>query len=134
MPTMRLRIADLDHFVLTVRDLDATVNFYERVLGMRAFTFADGTRKGLAFGRHKINLHQVGHEHLPNAREARPGSADLCFLTDTPLEDVIAHLAEMSVAVEYGPDAADGARGRLRSVWLRDPDGNLIELANRAAE
>lgn len=131
---MTLRIVDLDHLVLTVRDLDATTNFYERVLGMRAFTFADGTRTALAFGRHKINLHQAGHEHLPNAREARPGSADLCFLTDTPLEDAVAHLAELGVALDHGPDAADGARGALRSVWFRDPDGNLIELANRAVE
>jgi catechol 2,3-dioxygenase-like lactoylglutathione lyase family enzyme len=134
MQAMTLRIDELDHFVLTVRDLDATVSFYERVLGMRAFTFADETRTALAFGRHKINLHQVGHEPLPNAREARPGSADLCFLTDTPLEDVVAHLSALSIAVEHGPDAADGARGTLHSVWVRDPDGNLIELANSAVE
>jgi catechol 2,3-dioxygenase-like lactoylglutathione lyase family enzyme len=134
MPAMTPRITDLDHLVLTVRDPDVTASFYERVLGMRPFTFADGTRTALAFGRHKINLHQVGREHLPNAREARPGSADLCFLTDTPLDDVVAHLGELGVSIEHGPDAADGARGPLRSVWFRDPDGNLIELANRTGE
>jgi catechol 2,3-dioxygenase-like lactoylglutathione lyase family enzyme len=129
---MTLRIARIDHFVLTVRDLGATTAFYERVLGMRAFTFAGGARTALSFGEHKINLHEAGREHLPNAREARPGSADVCFLTDTPMEQVLAHLAEQGVEVEHGPDAADGARFRLRSVWFRDPDGNLIEVANRA--
>lgn len=126
-------ISDLDHLVLTVRDLGATVSFYERVLGMRAFTFAGGTRTALAFGTQKINLHEYGHEHLPNAREARPGSADFCLLTDTPLDDVVAHLAELDIDIEHGPDAADGARGPLRSIWLRDPDGNLVELANEVA-
>jgi catechol 2,3-dioxygenase-like lactoylglutathione lyase family enzyme len=130
---MTIRIEDLDHFVLTVRDIDATTSFYERVLGMRAFTFADGARTAIAFGEHKINLHEVGREHLPNARDAGPGSADVCFLTATPLEEVVDHLAALEVPIEHGPDAADGARGPLRSVWFRDPDGNLIEVANRAS-
>lgn len=133
MSTMAPRITGLDHLVLTVRDLDATVSFYERVLGIPAFTFAGGTRTALAVGNHKINLHLLGNEHLPNAREARPGSADFCLLTDTPIDDLVAHLAGLGVEIEHGPDAADGARHPLRSIWLRDPDGNLIELANEAA-
>lgn len=115
--------------VLTVRDLDATVAFYERVLGMRRVDFAGGTRVALAFGEQKLNLHVHGHEFLPNARDARPGTADFCLLVDAPLDEVIAQLEAEGVAPEHGPDGADGARGTLRSVWIRDPDGNLVELA-----
>ncbi len=134
MSAMALRVSGLDHLVLTVRDMGATVRFYERVLGLRAFTFAGGTRTALAVADEKINLHELGHEYLPNARAARPGSADFCLLTETPLDEVVTHLVELNVEIEYGPAPADGARAALRSVWLRDPDGNLIELANQIAE
>jgi len=126
----RPQIAALDHLVLTVRDIAATVDFYERAIGMRSFTFAGGTRTALAFGDQKINLHELGAEYLPNARAAGPGTADFCLLTPTPLDAVVAHLERMGIAVEQGPDRADGARAPLRSIWLRDPDGNLVELAN----
>ncbi len=126
-----MRVARLDHVVLTVRDLDATTAFYERVLGMRRIEFAGGTRVALAFGEQKLNLHEQGSEFLPNAREARPGSADLCLLVETPLDQVLAHLRSQGVALEHGPDGADGATGPLRSVWIRDPDGNLVELAEK---
>ncbi len=126
-----MSVAGLDHLVLTVRDLGATIEFYERVLGMRAFTFADGTRSALAFAGQKLNLHELGREHLPNARDARPGSADFCLLTETPLDQVVARLRAHGVEIEHGPDRADGAEGPLNSVWIRDPDGNLVELANR---
>jgi catechol 2,3-dioxygenase-like lactoylglutathione lyase family enzyme len=125
-----MRVGRLDHVVLTVRDLDVTVAFYQ-VLGMRRVEFAGGTRVALAFGEQKLNLHQQGNEFLPNAREARPGSADLCLLVETPLGEVLAHLKRENVAIEYGPDDADGATGPLRSVWIRDPDGNLVELAEK---
>lgn len=126
-----MRLERLDHVVLTVRDVGATVAFYERALGMRSFTFDGGTRTALAFGRQKLNLHELGREHLPNAREARPGSADLCLLTDTPIEEMVEHLRTQGVEIELGPTAADGAQAALRSVYVRDPDGNLIEVANR---
>ncbi len=126
-----IRIAGIDHVVLTVSNLPATVDFYERVLGMRPYTFADGTRTALAFAEQKFNLHELGREILPNARVARPGSADLCLLVETPMDLVVAQLEAHSVEVEQGPAAADGATGPLNSVWIRDPDGNLIELANR---
>jgi len=128
-----MRVAALDHIVLTVRDIAATVEFYERVLGLVPVTFANGTRTALAFGVQKINLHEQGHEFLPNARNARPGSADMCLLTKTPLHEVVAHLRARGVEIEHGPDAADGAQEPLRSLWIRDPDGNLVELANPAA-
>lgn len=126
-----MRVGGLDHVVLTVRDLDVTVAFYERVLGMRRVEFAGGTRIAVAFGEQKLNLHEQGNEFLPNARDARPGTADLCLLVETPLDEVLAHLESEGVALEHGPDAADGATGPLRSVWIRDPDGNLVELAER---
>lgn len=122
----------LDHLVLTVSDLPATIDFYERALGMRAFSFAGGSRWALAFGSHKLNLHALGDEFQPNARHAQPGSADLCLLTETSIEDVVAHLGPAGVEIELGPTRADGATGELRSVYVRDPDGNLVEVSNRA--
>jgi hydroxymethylpyrimidine/phosphomethylpyrimidine kinase len=124
-----IEISAIDHVVLTVSDVAATVEFYQRVLGLRAFSFAGGARTALALGRQKLNLHELGHEFLPNARQARPGSADICLLTQTPLDQVVAVLRAHGVEIERGPDATDGAEGPLESVWIRDPDGNLIALA-----
>lgn len=124
-----MRVDRLDHLVLTVRDLRATVDFYSRALGMREVTFAGG-RKALAFGAQKINLHEAGREFEPKARHPTPGSADLCFLTETPVEDWARQLAALGVAVIEGPVARTGATGPLWSIYVRDPDGNLIEIAN----
>lgn len=123
---MSLRI---DHVVLTVRDIDRTVDFYTRALGMRAITFGDG-RRGLAFGDQKLNLHQAGREFEPKARVPTPGSVDLCLVTDAPLDDVRERLGALGIAIEVGPVAKVGARAPLRSIYVRDPDGNLIEIAN----
>lgn len=127
------KLKSLDHLVLTVSDLSATVTFYSQVLGMRAERFhpADGsTRWALEFGRQKINLHQSGAEFEPKARTVTPGSADLCFLSDVPLEDWQAHLVEKGIEVEQGPIARTGATGPIRSLYVRDPDGNLLEISN----
>lgn len=124
-----IRIDRLDHLVLTVADIAATCDFYSRILGMSAETFADG-RKALKFGRQKINLHQAGHEFEPKAKQATPGSGDLCFIAETPLADVIAHLQASGIVIEEGPVERSGATGRLRSIYFRDPDGNLIEVSN----
>lgn len=129
--TFVMRLSSLDHLVLTVADIDATVAFYVRVLGMEELTFGAG-RKALAFGAQKINLHAAGREFAPHASAPTRGSADLCFLTDVPLEDVIAHLRSCGVAIEEGPVMRTGATGPIRSVYLRDPDGNLIEVSNRS--
>jgi catechol 2,3-dioxygenase-like lactoylglutathione lyase family enzyme len=115
--------------VLTVADIDRTVEFYTRVLGMRAETFGEG-RRALRFGRQKINLHQAGREFEPKASRPVPGSADLCFVTDVPLEEVQQHLAACGVPVEEGPVDRTGAVGPIRSVYLRDPDANLLEVSN----
>jgi catechol 2,3-dioxygenase-like lactoylglutathione lyase family enzyme len=125
---MAFVLEHLDHLVLTVANIDATIDFYTEVLGMEAITFEG--RKALAFGIQRINLHQRGHEFNPKSAHPTPGSADLCFLTDTPLEDVIAYLTEQRVHIEEGPVERNGAIGKLRSIYVRDPDRNLIEISN----
>jgi catechol 2,3-dioxygenase-like lactoylglutathione lyase family enzyme len=125
-------VSRFDHVVLTVASIDATVDFYTRVLGMTAVTFGDG-RTALRFGDSKINLHQAGHEFEPKARHPAPGSMDLCLIVDDPIEDALAQLAAAGVAVEEGPVARTGATGEIVSCYLRDPDGNLIELSNYRA-
>jgi catechol 2,3-dioxygenase-like lactoylglutathione lyase family enzyme len=123
-----VRIDRLDHLVLTVADIDATVAFYTRVLGMEAVTFGAG-RTALAFGRSKINLHRAGHEFEPKARRPTPGSADLCLIAVGPLEQVIEDLAAHGIPVEEGPVERTGATGPILSVYFRDPDQNLIEVS-----
>ena len=135
---MGATIDHLDHLVLTVTDLDATCEFYSRVLGMEAVTFSTGAsggilageRRALVFGGQKINLHLAGAEFEPRAHRPTPGSADLCFITETPLEEVIAHLDGAGVRIEEGPVPRTGAVGPITSIYFRDPDGNLIEVAN----
>ncbi len=125
---MRFSVDRLDHLVLTCRDLDATAGWYERVLGMRRESFAEN-RTALKFGNQKINLHQQGREVKPNAAEAAPGTADLCFISALPTDDVVAHLSLCGIAIEHGPVPQTGALGPMNSVYIRDPDGNLIEIA-----
>jgi catechol 2,3-dioxygenase-like lactoylglutathione lyase family enzyme len=122
-------ITGFDHLVLTVTDLDETVVLYERALGMTCVTFAEG-RRALEFGQNKINLHLAGQEFLPHARQPAPGSADFCLVTATPVHEVIAHLAAEGITVEDGPVPRTGAAGPITSVYIRDPDGNLVEIAS----
>lgn len=124
-----MRVDRLDHLVLTVADLEATVDFYSRVLGMTPVTFRGG-RRALAFGHSKINLHEAGREFEPKSHRPTPGSADLCFVVDEPLGAVVAELARHGVPVEEGPVERTGAEGPIVSVYVRDPDGNLVELSN----
>ena len=119
----------IDHFVLTVADIRATCDFYSRVLGMSVVTFGQG-RKALLFGRQKINLHEVGKEFEPKANVPTAGSADFCLITDTPINEVITHLEASGVPLTEGPVARTGATGAIRSVYVRDPDQNLIEVSN----
>lgn len=124
------RVDSLDHLVLTVADIAASCRFYEEAMGMRAVEFAKD-RWALHFGSMKINLHQTGNEFAPYAERPTPGSGDLCFLTADPVDAVAKRLADAGVTVEEGPVARSGAAGELRSIYFRDPDGNLIEVANR---
>ena len=125
-----MHVDGLDHVVLTVRSIPATVAFYERVLGMQARQFAEG-RTALHFGHQKLNLHEVGRTVDPNVRHATPGSADLCFITAIPLRTVLQHLAACGVSVIEGPARRAGASGPLDSVYFYDPDENLVEVANQ---
>jgi catechol 2,3-dioxygenase-like lactoylglutathione lyase family enzyme len=125
---MAFALDRLDHLVLTVANIDAAVDFYTEVLGMD-MVMIDG-RKNLTFGVQTIKLHQRGHEISPHAAHAMPGSADLCFVTATPLEEVIAYLNALKVHIELGPVARNSGAGKLRSVYIRDPDRNLIEISN----
>jgi len=127
-----MRIDSLDHLVLTVADINVTSDFYAKALGMEIVTFGGG-REALSFGAQKINLHQEGREFEPKAHRPTPGSADLCFLTATPLAEVLSHLAACGVTVIEGPVRRTGAQGDILSIYLRDPDQNLIEVSNRCA-
>jgi catechol 2,3-dioxygenase-like lactoylglutathione lyase family enzyme len=123
-------ITELDHLVLTVRDLDATVRFYVEGLGMELREFDEG-RKALHFGSQKINLHLAGHEFEPKAVYPTPGSADLCFLTERPLDEISERLESLGYPIIEGPVPRTGATGPIRSIYTRDPDGNLVEIARR---
>ena len=123
-----MRIDRIDHLVLTVADLDRTVAFYTDVLGLTAETFGEG-RTALTFGRQKINLHVAGAEFEPKAAAPGPGTADFCLITETPLDQVVEQLAASGVQIEVGPVPKQGALGPMHSVYLRDPDRNLVEIA-----
>jgi len=121
-------IDHLDHLVLTTAHLDRCIDFYTRLLGMTLETFGPG-RKALRFGAQKINLHEVGKELEPKAERPTTGALDLCFIADRPLDDVIARLEALGASIIEGPVRRSGATGPIRSVYLRDPDQNLIEIA-----
>ena len=128
-----MQIEELDHLVLTVADLGRTRDFYERVLGMEPVIFGEG-RHALAFGAQKINLHEAGREFEPKAALPTPGSADLCFLPNALVAEVVEHLGANSVEIIEGPVRRTGAIGPTKSVYFRDPDGNLIEVSSRLGE
>ncbi|MCH7335456.1 VOC family protein [Acinetobacter sp. NIPH 2699] len=124
-----MKISHLDHLVLTVADIESTCQFYQSVLNFEVITFAEN-RKALQFGAQKINLHQVGKEFEPKAFQPTAGSADLCFIAETPLNEVVSHLQSLNIEVVEGPIERTGAMGKILSVYLRDPDQNLIEISN----
>ena len=127
------KIEALDHLVLTVADMATSIAFYTRVLGCTEVSYGAG-RKSLRFGDQKINVHPHDGSMKLVAKHPTPGSADLCFLTSTPVEDWMAHLARHSVAVEVQPSRKVGATGPIWSIYLRDPDHNLIEISNQLAD
>lgn len=120
-----------DHIVLTVKSIDATVDFYQQVLGMTVISFGEkNSRKALAFGSVKINIHQAGKEFEPKAFKPTPGSADICLISDIAIEKIVNHLRALKINIEEGPVNRTGALGPIISVYFRDPDGNLIEISN----
>ncbi|EHM7203242.1 VOC family protein [Salmonella enterica] len=118
----------MDHLVLTVSDISTTIRFYEEVLGCSAVTFKQN-RKALIFGAQKINLHQQEMEFEPKASRPTPGSADLCFITSTPINDVVSEILQAGIPIVEGPVERTGATGEIMSIYIRDPDGNLIEIS-----
>ncbi|TPL99328.1 MULTISPECIES: VOC family protein [unclassified Mesorhizobium] len=121
-------IISIDHFVLTVASLEATCAFYQRVLGFKRID-TPGLPTALAFGNQKINVHEVGRTFEPKAKSPTPGAGDFCLITDRPLGELLASLEADRVAMELGPVERIGARGRMMSVYFRDPDDNLIEVS-----
>jgi catechol 2,3-dioxygenase-like lactoylglutathione lyase family enzyme len=124
-------LATIDHIVITTADLERCLDFYTRVLGMSVERYGEA-RIALRFGAHKFNVHPPGFDAAIKARVPTPGSLDLCFLADRPLHEVIAHLQSCGVTIEEGPGLRTGARFQIRSVYVRDPDGNLIEISEPA--
>ena len=124
-----MQIKRIDHLVLTVADIERTVDFYTRVLGMEKIEFAQG-RIALGCGEQKINLHQLGKEFEPKAGQVKAGSADLCLIIETPIDQAIEHLHRQGVDLITGPVNRTGANGKIISAYLRDPDGNLLEVSN----
>ncbi len=124
-----MRLSGIDHVVIYAKDIDRTIDFYTRVLGMTHVLFDDGCH-ALHFGQHKINIHDVAAPFEPHAKQPRPAGFDACLLTDMAITDVLAHLGAHNVDVIEGPCIQTGARGPMVSVYFNDPDGNLIEIAN----
>lgn len=124
-----MKISHLDHLVLTVANIETTCQFYQSALNFEVITFGEN-RKALQFGHQKVNLHQFGKEFEPKALRPTAGSADLCFIAETPLEEVIKHLQQLNIKIVEGPIQRTGAVGKIFSVYLRDPDQNLIEISN----
>jgi catechol 2,3-dioxygenase-like lactoylglutathione lyase family enzyme len=124
-----MKIDSIDHVVFTVKDIDATCTFYAKVLGMEVVTFGEN-RKALSFGSQKINLQQLGRESTLIADKPTSGSADVCFITSLTLSEVIAHLKSCGINLIAGPVERNGARGLMMSIYFRDPDMNLVEVAN----
>ena len=124
-----MNITNIDHIVLTVKDINVTVEFYESVLGMVAEIFSED-RVALRFGNQKINLHKQGQEFEPKANKPIPGSGDFCFITETQLDVAMEHVRSKGIEILEGPVARTGATGAIISFYFRDPDSNLIEVAN----
>jgi catechol 2,3-dioxygenase-like lactoylglutathione lyase family enzyme len=122
-------ISRIDHFVLTVKSLEATCAFYERVLGFRRIDAA-GRPTALAFGQQKINVHQADHTFEPKAATPMPGAGDFCLIADRPIEEIRRHLDTCGVVIELGPVQRTGALGAMTSLYFRDPDGNLVEVSS----
>jgi len=122
-----ITINRLDHLVLTVKDIDTTVSFYTQVLGMKKEVFKE-TRIALKYGNQKINLHKLGNKFEPKAQNVKEGSADLCFIIDTPILQAKEYIESLNIEIIEGIVNRTGANGEIQSIYLRDPDMNLIEL------
>lgn len=125
-----IKIESLDHLVLTVSSIEKTCHFYSATLGMEVEKFGEG-RTALKFGDQKINLHEAGKEFEPKAAWPTAGSGDICLICQTPIAEVVAHCVKLGINIEDGPVQRTGAAGPIMSIYIRDPDQNLIEISNR---
>jgi catechol 2,3-dioxygenase-like lactoylglutathione lyase family enzyme len=125
-----LKIDHIDHIVLTTKDVNKVIEFYTKILGFQLYTYGEDQRKALIFGEYKINIHSVDQFYEPKAKQPTPGSIDLCLISKTPLKEIIAYLNEKNIPIESGPRRRTGATKLILSIYVRDPDGNLIEIAN----
>lgn len=127
-----MQLKRIDHLVITVKNVEATVEFYTKVLNMQELTVKrkDIEMKALRFGDQRFHVHELGKEHEPKALKVTPGSADICLVTDSPIADVVNHLKQFNIKIEKEPMVITGTLGQMESVWFRDPDGNLIEISN----
>ena len=130
MTAAPFNVSSLDHLVLTVDNIQNTLQFYTTVLGMKEVTFGQAGRKALSFGNQKFNLHEKGKEFEPKAKHPTSGAIDVCLITETPIQQVMDHLQHCEVFIEEGPVMRTGAQGPITSIYFRDPDGNLIEVSN----
>jgi catechol 2,3-dioxygenase-like lactoylglutathione lyase family enzyme len=126
---MNIEIDHIDHVVLTVQDIATSINFYSSILGMKEEMFGAG-RKALSFGKYKFNLHQLGQEFDLKAQYPTAGSLDICLISSTPIEEVVKFLKSKNIAIQEGPVTRTGATGKILSIYIRDPDLNLIEISN----
>lgn len=124
-----MRFVGIDHIVMTVKSIEKTLEFYCNIIGMQEITFGKG-RKALLCGQQKINLHEAGKEFEPKAARPTPGSIDLCILSETPLSTIQKELEKKGIVIIEGPVQRTGAKGKILSLYIRDPDENLIEISN----
>ena len=126
----RIQFDHIDHVVITSKDVNKTIDFYTNILGFQLYTYGDDERKALIFGDYKLNIHSLDQQYEPKAKIPTPGSLDICLIAKTPLKGIIAYLRDKNVPIESGPRRRIGATKLILSIYVRDPDGNLIEIAN----
>ena len=130
LTTDRIQIDHIDHVVLTVKDVNKTIEFYTKILGFQLYTYGDDERKALIFGDYKLNIHSMDQLYEPKAKYPTSGALDICLISKTPLKEIIAYLRAKNIPIESGPRRRIGATKLILSVYIRDPDGNLLEIAN----
>ena len=130
LTTDRIQIDHIDHVVLTVKDVNKTIEFYTKILGFQLYTYGDDERKALIFGDYKLNIHSMDQQYEPKAKYPTSGALDICLISKTPLKEIIAYLRDKNIPIESGPRRRIGATKLILSVYIRDPDGNLLEIAN----
>ncbi len=124
-----MKVHSIDHIVMTVKSIEKSCKFYQECLGLEIITFQND-RKALKCGNQKINLHEIGHEFDPKAKNASKGTVDICLIVENPIAEIVKDFEKKGVEIIEGPIKRTGATHKLLSIYVFDPDGNLIELSN----